>query len=113
MKKDLICIVCPLGCPLIVDFTGKTIQNITGNRCKLGIEYAKKEKFNANCYITRLSQAGQNTSAFTQIFFYSQKTKATKRKILMIIDTYPKIKNNTKNHPLGLLNSKTKNNIGL
>lgn len=39
--KDLVCIVCPMGCRLKVD-----IENdyaVTGNQCKRGVTYAKKE----------------------------------------------------------------------
>lgn len=52
MKKELLCIVCPLGCPLTIDYTQKTIKSINGNRCKLGIEYAKKEISNPERTLT-------------------------------------------------------------
>lgn len=43
MNKELLCIICPLGCSLNVKYTKKTIHKISGNRCKLGLDYAKKE----------------------------------------------------------------------
>ncbi|MCK4885452.1 DUF1667 domain-containing protein [Candidatus Bathyarchaeota archaeon] len=52
MKKEMICIGCPLGCPLTVDYTQKTVQRISGNRCNLGLEYAKKEIFNPERTLT-------------------------------------------------------------
>ena len=52
MKKEMICICCPLGCSISVDCIGKTIQNITGNRCKVGLEYAEKEIFNPERTLT-------------------------------------------------------------
>ena len=52
MKKEMICICCPLGCSLSVDCNVKTIQNITGNRCKVGLEYAEKEVFNPERTLT-------------------------------------------------------------
>ena len=52
MKKEIICIGCPLGCPLTFDYTQKAVQNITGNRCKLGFEYAEKESFNPERTLT-------------------------------------------------------------
>jgi CxxC motif-containing protein len=52
MKKELICIGCPMGCLLSVDYTGKTIQSINGNRCKVGLEYAEKECFNPERTLT-------------------------------------------------------------
>ena len=39
MTKSFICIVCPVGCHIDVDDNG----NITGNRCKRGLEYVKTE----------------------------------------------------------------------
>jgi len=52
MKKEMICICCPLGCSISVDCIRKTIQNITGNRCKVGLEYAEKEIFNPERTLT-------------------------------------------------------------
>ncbi len=48
MKKELICIVCPVGCHLTVD----EALNVSGNRCKRGIPYAKKEMTNPERQIT-------------------------------------------------------------
>jgi CxxC motif-containing protein len=52
MKKEMICIGCPMGCYLTVDYIGKTMQSITGNRCKVGLEYAEKECFNPERTLT-------------------------------------------------------------
>ncbi len=52
MKKEMICIGCPLGCSLIVEYVGKTIKNVTGNRCQVGLEYAEKEIFNPERTLT-------------------------------------------------------------
>jgi len=52
MKKELICIGCPLGCPLTVDFTKKTVKSISGNRCNIGLDYAEKETFNPERTLT-------------------------------------------------------------
>lgn len=44
MTREIICISCPLGCPLRVelDETGK-VTKISGNTCKRGEVYAEKE----------------------------------------------------------------------
>lgn len=44
MVKELTCISCPLGCPLKVevDETG-AVLSVTGNTCKRGEEYGRKE----------------------------------------------------------------------
>jgi CxxC motif-containing protein len=43
MKKEIICICCPMGCYLAVDYIGTTIRGVSGNRCKVGLKYAEKE----------------------------------------------------------------------
>lgn len=45
MTKDLICIVCPVGCRLTVekDDTAEKGYVITGNTCKRGVNYAIEE----------------------------------------------------------------------
>ena len=44
MKRELICIGCPLGCQLCAKLTetGEFVS-VTGNTCKRGAEYAKTE----------------------------------------------------------------------
>lgn len=41
-KKDLVCIVCPLGCKLTVEKDGDAFK-VSGNECKRGYDYAIKE----------------------------------------------------------------------
>ena len=43
MKRELTCIVCPMGCPLTVDFENGKILSVTGNTCPRGLNYAKNE----------------------------------------------------------------------
>ena len=43
MKRELTCIVCPMGCPLSVDFEDGKILSVTGNTCPRGEKYAKDE----------------------------------------------------------------------
>lgn len=40
--RELICISCPLGCPMTVFVDGEKIE-VKGNTCPRGEEYAKKE----------------------------------------------------------------------
>lgn len=42
-KRELICINCPLGCPLTVELDGTEVVNVSGNTCPRGAAYAKKE----------------------------------------------------------------------
>jgi CxxC motif-containing protein len=52
MKKEMICIGCPMGCYLAVDYIGTTISGVGGNRCKVGLEYAEKEISNPERTLT-------------------------------------------------------------
>jgi CxxC motif-containing protein len=52
MKKEMICIGCPMGCYLTVDYVGTTIHEVSGNRCKVGLEYAEKEISNPERTLT-------------------------------------------------------------
>ena len=40
--RELICIGCPLGCPLTVRLEGGEVE-VSGNTCVRGADYAKKE----------------------------------------------------------------------
>lgn len=42
-KRELTCIGCPLGCAVTVTFDNGQIAQITGNTCKRGEDYARKE----------------------------------------------------------------------
>jgi CxxC motif-containing protein len=52
MNKEIICIGCPMGCLLNVDFVGTAIRNVCGNQCKVGLEYAEKEISNPERTLT-------------------------------------------------------------
>jgi CxxC motif-containing protein len=41
--RDLICIGCPMGCPLQVTIDGGEVKQVTGNTCPKGDSYARKE----------------------------------------------------------------------
>ena len=41
--RELICIGCPLGCPLTVELKGTEVVSVTGNTCPNGDRYARKE----------------------------------------------------------------------
>ena len=42
-ERKLICIGCPMGCPLTVEIDGGEVVSVTGNTCKRGDVYARKE----------------------------------------------------------------------
>jgi len=41
--KQLVCIRCPMGCPLRLEHEGTTIVEVSGNECKRGAKYARQE----------------------------------------------------------------------
>jgi CxxC motif-containing protein len=43
MKRELICIACPLGCSLTVTLEGKIVISVEGNTCPRGKDYAINE----------------------------------------------------------------------
>ena len=52
MKRELTCIVCPLGCSISVTLEHDKIIDISGNTCPRGAEYAKNECTNPTRMIT-------------------------------------------------------------
>jgi len=59
-NKDIICIMCPLGCKLEVSLDGGKVLNVKGGRCKEGAEYAQQEAW-APCRILTTTVRTGNT----------------------------------------------------
>ena len=51
-KRSLICISCPMGCPLTVELAGTEVVSVTGQTCKRGEVYARKEVTNPTRIVT-------------------------------------------------------------
>ena len=51
-NRDLICIGCPLGCPLTVTIENGKVTTVTGNTCPKGDAYARKEVTNPTRIVT-------------------------------------------------------------
>lgn len=43
MTRELICIGCPMGCRLTAEIEDGAVTQVTGNTCRRGEDYAKKE----------------------------------------------------------------------
>jgi len=41
--RHLTCIGCPMGCPLAVELEGGSVRSVSGNTCKRGDAYARRE----------------------------------------------------------------------
>lgn len=52
MIKEIICIGCPLGCPLKIKYTPQKVVSVKGNKCNIGLDYAEKECFNPERTLT-------------------------------------------------------------
>jgi CxxC motif-containing protein len=52
MIKEIICIGCPMGCPLKINYTHKKVLSVKGNKCNIGLDYAEKECFNPERTLT-------------------------------------------------------------
>jgi CxxC motif-containing protein len=52
MKKELICINCPMGCSLEVTYDGGKIASVKGSECPRGKDYAEKEIFHPERVVT-------------------------------------------------------------
>ena len=52
MKRELTCIVCPIGCQLTVEFENGKVTAVGGNTCPRGKVYAENECTNPQRTIT-------------------------------------------------------------
>ena len=50
--RELICIGCPMGCPLKVEMENGEVVSVSGNTCKRGDVYARKEVTNPTRIVT-------------------------------------------------------------
>lgn len=57
MKRELTCIVCPMGCQLEAEVEDNRVISVEGNTCKRGEEYAKAECINPVRVITTTIEA--------------------------------------------------------
>jgi CxxC motif-containing protein len=43
MDREIICIMCPLGCRIKVQVEGEEVKQVEGEGCKKGVKYAQQE----------------------------------------------------------------------
>ena len=56
--RELTCIGCPMGCPLTVTMEAGEVISVTGNTCKRGDIYARKEVTNPTSITGRCCRYG-------------------------------------------------------
>ena len=76
--KNLICINCPMGCPLTVEMEGEKVISVSGNTCKRGEIYAHKEVTNPARIVTSTVEVLNGMSAMVSV---KTKTDIPKGKI--------------------------------
>lgn len=54
MKRELICINCPRGCNLSVEYEGDKIISVTGHTCPRGVQYANDEILHPKRVVTSI-----------------------------------------------------------
>ena len=42
-ERELICIGCPMGCPIVVKMEEEKVISVTGNTCPRGDAYARRK----------------------------------------------------------------------
>ena len=65
--KNLICINCPLGCPLTVTLDNGEVVKVEGNTCPRGEAYAKKELTNPTRIVTSTVKVKGGTLAMASV----------------------------------------------
>ena len=51
-SRELICIGCPMGCPIVVEMEDGKVLSVAGNTCPRGESYARKEVTNPTRIVT-------------------------------------------------------------
>jgi len=51
-EKEITCIVCPIGCKILVRTDGTRFEVLRGSKCKRGIEYARNEALDPRRMLT-------------------------------------------------------------
>ena len=68
MKKvNLICIGGPLGCPLEVEMEGSEVLTVTGQTCRNGEKYARKELTNPTRIVTSTVRVTGGTQGMVSV----------------------------------------------
>jgi len=66
-NKKLICIRCPIGCPLTIEFENNKISCVSGNSCPRGESYARKELTDPTRIVTSTVKVEGGISAMVPV----------------------------------------------
>lgn len=65
--RELTCIGCPMGCALQVEIENGQVIKVTGNTCKRGEEYGKKECTNPTRIVTSSVKVDGSDNAMVSV----------------------------------------------
>jgi CxxC motif-containing protein len=65
IKREVVCLLCPMGCVINVYLKDDNIIKVTGNKCKRGIDFAKEEVINPKRILTTTLMI--NSSIFRRV----------------------------------------------
>jgi len=66
-KIELICIGCPMGCPITVTMDNGAVVDVQGNTCPRGKAYAEKEVTNPTRIVTSTVKVSGGEKNFTSV----------------------------------------------
>lgn len=66
-QKNLTCIGCPLGCQIIVELKNGEVLSLSGNTCKRGDDYARKEITAPTRIVTSTVRVSGGNAATTSV----------------------------------------------
>lgn len=67
MKKELICIGCPMGCMLTVELENGEVREVAGYTCPKGEQYALKEVTNPTRIVTSTVRVRNGDSSVVSV----------------------------------------------
>lgn len=83
MKRELTCIGCPMGCLVEVELKDGQVANVTGNTCKRGEDYARKEVTNPTRIVTSTVRVKNGNLPVVSV---KTKEDIPKEKIFMVME---------------------------
>lgn len=66
-KRELTCIGCPLGCAVTVTLEDGQVVSVTGNTCKRGEDYARKEVTHPTRIVTSTVRVGGGSAPMVSV----------------------------------------------
>ena len=84
-ERRLICIGCPMGCPLVVTMDGGEVVSVTGNTCKRGETYGITEMTAPKRVVTSIVKVDNREDAFVSVKSAAPITKSKMFEVMDII----------------------------